>query len=171
MNFENFVATLNLRHFQPSELLVATERDLNTEPPEVLWRNIVPTILILDRLREFLGVPVHLISVYRAPDYNAREDVGGSLFSLHQAFSAADIWVGTAEAPVSPQTIHEVLDVWRDQWFQAPVQIDTAPAGNTPHNPLNVRENNGVREFQFKGGLSQYETFVHIDTRGSNANW
>ena len=77
MNFENFVATLNLRHFQPNELLVATTNEDNEAPPEQMWGNIVPTILILDRLRHFLGVPVHLKSVYRAPAYNARKDVGG----------------------------------------------------------------------------------------------
>lgn len=175
MNFENFVATLNLRHFQPNELLVATTNEDNEAPPEQMWGNIVPTILILDRLRHFLGVPVHLISVYRAPAYNAREDIGGRSLSLHQAFSAADIWAGTSDAPVSPRTLHEILDVWRDQWFQSPVQINTAPvnvpAGQTPHEPLNVRETNEGFEFQFRGGLSRYKTFVHIDTRGINADW
>ena len=175
MNFENFVATLNLQHFQPSELLINTACEGNTQPPRSMWGNIVPTVLILDRLRHFLGVPVHLISVYRAPAYNARKDVGGRPLSLHQAFSAADIWAGTSGAPVSPRTLYEKLYGWRDQWFQSPVQINTAPvnvpAGQTPHEPLNVRETNVGREFQFRGGLNAYETFVHIDTRGINADW
>lgn len=35
------------------------------------------------------------------------------------------------------------------------------------HNRLLRLRNNG----QFKGGLGLYRTFVHIDTRGSNADW
>lgn len=176
MNFENFVAPLNLRHFQPNELMVATENVRNnvrnTEPPQALWGNIVPTILILDRLREFLGVPVHLKSVYRAPTYNATIE-NAAPRSLHQAFAAADIWVGRpTENPVTPRTIYEILRLWRNQWFQSPVQIKTAPVevprGWTPHAPLNVREADGIHEFEFQGGIFRYDNFVHIDTRGIN---
>jgi len=35
------------------------------------------------------------------------------------------------------------------------------------HNRLTRLRNNG----QFKGGLGVYRTFVHIDTRGHNADW
>lgn len=177
MNFENFVSTLNLGHFQPNELMVATENVRNnvrnTEPPQALWGNIVPTILILDRLREFLEVPVHLKSVYRAPDYNATIKKAAPR-SLHQAFAAADIWVGrSTDNRVTPQTISEILRLWRNQWFQSPVPIETAPVevprGWTPHAPLNVREADGIHEFEFQGGIFRYDNFVHIDTRGINA--
>ena len=90
MNFEDFVAELNLSHFKPKELLKHTERDKNERPPDTMWGNIVPTILILDKLREHLEVPIYLTSVYRTPEYNATLRKAARL-SQHQAFAATDI--------------------------------------------------------------------------------
>jgi len=42
--------------------------------------------------------------------------------------------------------------------------------GVTPHEVFKILE--AWRwQGKFKGGLGQYPTFVHIDTRGSNATW
>ena len=97
MTFEEFFERLKLQHFQFRELLRHTEREGNTAPPRSLWNNIVPTILVLDRLREHLGVPIYLTSTYRAPAYNKQKN--GRKRSQHQAFSAVDF---TADA-VAPQ--------------------------------------------------------------------
>jgi uncharacterized protein YcbK (DUF882 family) len=48
----------------------------------------------------------------------------------------------------------------------ADIQCD----GVTPHEVFKVLEAWRVLG-KFKGGLGQYSTFVHIDTRGNNATW
>ncbi len=170
-DFNNFIATLELQHFQANELLIGTGEELNEIPPRNMWGNIVPTILILDRLRADLDVPIHLTSVYRAPAYNHLKK--GRPRSQHQAFSAADF---CAEGVSSERTC-EILRQWQGQWFTSPVAIECnrtrveVPAGNVPYMPLNERENNGGCEFQFNGGIGRYATYVHIDTRGRNGFW
>ena len=170
MTFEEFFARLELQHFKFHELLKHTEREGNTEPPRSLWDNIVPTILVLDKLREHLNVPIYLTSTYRAPAYNKRKN--GRKRSLHQAFSAVDFKADN----VSPQEVSNILKEWRGQWFQSPVPIETrpanVPAGQTPWQPLNTRnEDNSGCTFQFKGGIGTYTTYVHIDTRGISSTW
>ena len=174
MSFENFIAKLNLKYFSYKELLVSTEKSKNTAPPAEMWDNIVPTILILDKLRDFLGVPIYAKSVYRAPAYNATIKNAKKL-SLHQAFAAVDIKIPDLNSKgVSLRTVYELLKLWQDQWFESPIRIDTKQvtieAGSIPHEDLNIRENNGVIEFQFKGYIRCYETHIHIDTRGTNGS-
>lgn len=170
MIFEEFFATLELQHFKFHELLKHTEREGNTEPPRHLWDNIVPTILVLDKLREHLNVPICLTSIYRTPAYNKQKK--GRKRSLHQAFSAADF----KASDVPPQRVSEILKEWRGQWFQSPVRIETrpadVPAGQTHWQPLNTG-NADDRDFtfEFKGGIGTYTTYVHIDTRGMNNTW
>ena len=172
MNFEGFITSLELQYFEPSELLINTENPLNTAPPQELWNNIVPTILILDKLRECLGVPICLSSVYRAPDYNATIE-GAAPQSLHQAFAAADISIPALnDMGVSLTVVYQLLSLWQDRWFESPVAISTipveVPAGVTPHAPLNTHEENGNHTFQFRGYIAYGGTYIHIDTRGIN---
>ena len=171
MTFEEFIENLQLRYFKPHELLVSTEKPGNTKPPREMWGNIVPTLLILDKLRAHLETPIYLCSVYRAPDYNKK--VGGVPCSQHQAFSAVDF----RAKGVSPEEICKVLKEWRGQWFKSHVPIEAertrvrVPSGDVPYTPLNEREDNGQYEFQFKGGIGCYSTYVHVDTRGTNPCW
>lgn len=58
-------------------------------PPAKLWPNIIPTLQILDELRDYLERPVLINNGYRDPAYNAAVD--GSSNSLHMAFSACDV--------------------------------------------------------------------------------
>ena len=173
MSFENFIAGLQLQYFQSSEVLMNTENPRNTQPPPEIWNNIVPTLLILDKLRDCLGLPLHLSSVYRAPPYNER--IGGVPLSQHQGFAAVDIHVpGLAAKDVSLRTVYDFLRLWQDRWFDSPVPIEThpvtVPAGNIPHAPLKTREENGLYSFQFKGYIAYGGTYIHIDTRGINAS-
>ena len=174
MSFENFIAGLKLKYFSYTELLVSTKKPKNTEPPPEMWNNIVPTILILDKLRDCLGIPIHAKSVYRAPAYNATIENAAER-SLHQAFAAVDIKVpALANKGVSLKTVYELLKLWQDRWFESPVCVNTRQviieAGEIPHEDLNIRENNGIYEFQFKGHIRYYGTYIHIDTRGTNGS-
>ncbi len=85
-----------VRHFTWKELLhkggSPLAAELNEDPPAALWPNVAPLVRLLDRFRETIGAPVRLLSVYRAPAYNARLK-GASEKSQHLAFRAADLVV------------------------------------------------------------------------------
>jgi hypothetical protein len=146
-DFALVVAKFGLKHFSAGELLVKGASNgnpehsafgLNTDPPKALWDNIGPTIMLLDRLREKIGAPIHCTSIYRSPPYNAA--IGGAKNSQHMKFNAIDFVV--LKSGTGPEDWAAVLRQWRD-------------AG------------------EFKGGLHAYvqDGFVHVDTRGKNADW
>ena len=116
----------------------------NTEPPRYLWHRFVPTLRVVDDLRDHFGRPVTVTSNYRSPAYNAKcgssnppdpRALAGK-GSQHVRFAAADIQV----RGVSPSRVAEYL--------------------------LGQR-----RETAFIGGVGKYATFVHVDTRPYNATW
>jgi lysozyme family protein len=102
--FEAFVrqAVPTLRHFQPGEFLVKgganAKNGLNEPPPPALWPNVVKLVEVLDELRERLGHPIVLNSVYRGEAYN--RSVGGASGSQHKKFCAGDFRVIGLGRPV-----------------------------------------------------------------------
>jgi len=80
----------------------------NTIPPRILWKNIVPTLRILDDLRDELKAPVVISSTYRAPAYNRA--VRGKKDSRHLLFDAVDFSV----RGVTPARAAAVLIQWRN---------------------------------------------------------
>jgi Peptidase M15 len=95
--FDDFLrrAVPTLRHFQPSEFLIKgganSTNGLNESPPRALWPNVVKVVEVLDELRERLGHPIVLNSVYRGEAYN--KSVGGASGSQHKRFCASDFRV------------------------------------------------------------------------------
>jgi len=81
----------------------------------------------LQKLREDLGVSIHITSAYRCPAHNAA--VGGSANSQHKLGTATDIQVSGMD-PTAVQDACEHFD-----------------------------------------GLGRYDSFTHIDSRGSKARW
>ena len=69
-------------------------RGLNEIPPKSLWPNIIPTLEQADRLREFFGSPLRILSGYRTPELNRA--ISGASGSLHMQFKALDL------SPASP---------------------------------------------------------------------
>jgi len=96
------------RHFKPHEFEHFFERRLNDEPPRELWMNIVPTLRILDDLREVLGAPITLNSTYRALPYN--RSIGSSDGSQHVRFRAVDF----KAAGYTPHEVFQILIQWRN---------------------------------------------------------
>lgn len=144
---EAYIDSLNLRHFKGAELTPYWSRTRkgvsNSCPPEELWPNIAPTLAVLDEVRELAGKAITLSSTYRDPDYNRA--VGGERMSYHMKFMAIDFQGG--KGPLQNAKIVKSL---RGKMF-------TNPATG--------------KRFVFRGGVGTYATFVHVDTRGIDANW
>jgi uncharacterized protein YcbK (DUF882 family) len=109
--FSEWFAAQKFRHFGAREFTSYFTRERkgisNSTPPKRLWKNIVPTLRIVDELRESFGKPCRILSSYRSPDYNRA--VGGAPLSQHKEFTALDI---TFDG-VSPQRVYDRLLEWR----------------------------------------------------------
>jgi uncharacterized protein YcbK (DUF882 family) len=139
MTFEDWFAKQGFRNFSAKEFtdyFAITRRGVtNSAPPEHMWGHIVPTLRVVDDLRDFFGKPITILSSYRSAAYNAA--IGDAApKSMHKQFRALDISVKDK----TPSQVFNQLRTWRDKG-------------------------------KFAGGLGLYPTFVHIDTRGSNATW
>jgi len=110
-SFNDWFAAQGFRHFGALEFTryFARERGSvkNSTPPKRLWKNIVPTLCIVDELRASFGQPCILLSSYRSPEYNRA--VGGAALSQHVQFTALDIRI----QGVSPQRVYDRLLQWR----------------------------------------------------------
>lgn len=82
---------LPIRYFRPHEMFAKGDEhpELWTPPPQSLWLNIVPTVLIAQVIRHEFGYPLKVTSAYRNPDHNRA--VGGVRHSEHLAFRALDL--------------------------------------------------------------------------------
>ena len=145
---EEFIDRLGLRHFNGAEFTPYWSRTRNgvknSVPHESLWPNIIPTLIVLDELRETLGAVITLTSTYRSPAYNAA--IKGEPGSFHMKYRAIDFQCASG----SPSQWAQRLKSFRGRSFTLP-------------------GNGGT--FAFRGGVGLYPTFVHVDTRGTDANW
>jgi hypothetical protein len=174
--FDDFVASLNLKYFNATELLVGRYREGNGPPPLRLWHNIAPTITIVDARREELGSSVKIISAYRTEAYNNNGNAGRAKLSQHQAYTALDI-----QTPGhSVEKVATLLAGWQNtKWFYCPLDFqrkaERVKAGNIPFGELPRKFALGVFGvwFTFRGYIKAYPSkssnFVHIDTRGDLA--
>lgn len=147
VELEHFIDGLGLRWFKGKEFTPYWSRTRgsvrNSIPPEALWPNIVKTLIVVDEMREIIGKPIGVTSSYRSPAYNRA--VGGEPMSYHMQFKALDI-----HSPVGPAILAKTARLLRGKRFDLP--------GN-------------AGSFTFRGGIGTYPTFVHVDTRGYDANW
>jgi Zn-dependent metalloprotease len=150
VRLEQFIDGLGLTYFSGSEFTPYWSRVRNgvsnSVPPQSIWANVVTTLAVLDHLRAELGSTITLISTYRSKAYN--QAVGGAKDSQHFYFRAIDFTckVGT------PSAWAKLLRGYRGRKFRNPQTGD---------------------EFVFRGGIGVYPSsnFVHVDTRGFDADW
>jgi hypothetical protein len=146
---EQFIDGLNLQSFRGSEFRPYWSRVRgsvrNSAPPRSIWNNVVQTLVVLQRFRSEMGAPVRLTSTYRSPRYNRA--VGGVSNSQHVQFRALDFICDRG----TPRDWMQRLREYRGQTFNHPA----------------------IRSFEFRGGIGLYVSsgFVHLDTRGSDADW
>ncbi|HYW51296.1 MAG TPA: D-Ala-D-Ala carboxypeptidase family metallohydrolase [Gemmatimonadaceae bacterium] len=105
----------------------------NDTPPVEIWHRMLPTVAVVELMRERFG-PTVITSAFRTAAYNGA--VAKSKASQHTENCALDFHCATG----SPRE-------WRDA--------------------LAELRANGV----FVGGVGLYAAFVHVDTRGTNADW
>ena len=109
--FKDWFESQGFKHFGAGEFesYFAARRSgvKNSQPPKRIWKNILPTLRIVDDLRASFGKPCRILSSYRSPDYN--RTVGGAARSQHLEFNALDIVFDG----VSPRQVYERLLEWR----------------------------------------------------------
>jgi uncharacterized protein YcbK (DUF882 family) len=116
MNNETFASWFDrqgLKHFKASELewyFTKKRGRVSNKPPAIeLWQNIIPTLRILDRLREETGRAITITSTYRDKPYNRA--IGSGDGSQHVQFRAVDFTV----AGMSPGMVANKLRAMRDR--------------------------------------------------------
>jgi len=139
LRYANYIQDLGLKNVTAYVVLYphfkTRGRHRNSIPPRYMWRNIVPTLRVIDEIASQLKAKVKpFISVYYSPSYNRAvrgRSKSQKLTSRAVKFQFYD---------VEPATVARVARALRD-------------SGN------------------FKGGIGNYKTFTHIDTRGHNVDW
>lgn len=97
--YANYLAGLKLRHVTPEQVIAAHAKRRgsvwNSLPPKSLWKNMKPTLKVVDKVAAELGQPVkEIVSAYRSPAYNAR-CAGAKSRSWHMSNVAVDVTFGT----------------------------------------------------------------------------
>lgn len=127
----------NFKHFKIEEILNAGSTDYKLEDiPEHLHQNIIPTMKVLEALREWYGKPIFLNCTYRSIAHNAR--VGGTRNSLHLVFNAVDFTVSMKSD--LPSLYEQLIKYDNKETFDF-------------LKPKSM-------------GIGRYPTFLHLDTRG-----
>lgn len=100
-------------------------------------------VVVLQRIREHFGKPLHITSGYRTGSYNARPDVNGSKTSQHLLGRAADFWVEGV-------TIAAVAD------YAEKLLPERGGIGRYPKDKAHPKRKTG---------------WVHVDTRPKKSRW
>jgi len=93
--YAGYLSSLRLQRLTPRQVIEAHAKRRgtvwNSLPPSSLWRQMVPTLRVIDRLSLEMEQPVkEIVSAYRSPSYNAR-CAGARSGSWHQANVAVDV--------------------------------------------------------------------------------
>lgn len=137
--YANYILKLNLKNITPRMVIAphfkTRGKVKNSIPPKKMWKQIGPTLKVVDKLSDAIGLPIkEILSAYRSPEYN--KAVRGNRGSYHMTNQAVDV--------VFNKSAWRVAKTARD-----------------------LRDKNKT----FEGGIGTYRGFVHIDTRGKNADW
>jgi hypothetical protein len=138
IQLDKFIENSGIRSFSAGELVK------HNMPPEALYQNIIPTLTILQAIRDFLGRPIKINSCYRDEKYN--QAVGGKKNSLHMQFNAIDF----KPAGFTPRELSDLAE-----------DIDA-----NKFAVMTVWGNKLITLTPDILGVGLYDTFIHIDTRG-----
>lgn len=112
--YADFLASLRLQRLTPRQVIAAHAKRRgsvwNSLPPREMWKQMAPTLKVVDRLSLQLGQPVaEVVSAYRSPAYNAR-CAGASRGSYHQVNVAVDV-----KFPVRASTVAQTARALRSK--------------------------------------------------------
>ena len=105
--FNELLKKEGIKYFSGSEVF-------RMNPPEELWGNVIPTLKVLDKVREHYAKPIKINSSYRSPEYN--KSINGAKDSMHMRFSAIDFSI--------PESLPEVY-----RWIDSLPESDTLGLG------------------------------------------
>jgi uncharacterized protein YcbK (DUF882 family) len=100
-NLKNKLDYYEIKNFTINEITMGRRI-----PVKLLW-NIIPTIRVLQELRNWYSKPIIINSSFRSPSYNKL--VGGSKHSLHLEFNALDF---TIRQRTDLKELFLLLDNW-----------------------------------------------------------
>ena len=140
MNYQEKVVLLQeelnrhgIKHFTSNEVL------RGWDVPEQLLFNIIPTLRILESVRNYFSIPIYVLGGYRDPEYN--KAVKGAKNSLHLIFNAIDFTVGDRRKLQKIHTFLNKLDEGQLMTFRF------------------------LPKFSGNFGIGIYDSFIHLDTR------
>lgn len=140
--YRDWLHTQNLRFGFADELAACclkVRRGVeNDAPPDALWPAILPTVRLVETMRERFG-PTVITSAYRSKAYNRA------------------VYADTGVEPT-------------DSEHSRHTAIDFSCKDGTPLDWRRALLELRIRG-EFAGGIGLYHTFVHVDTRGRNADW
>jgi hypothetical protein len=115
-NYAGYLQSLKLKRLTPGQVIAAHAkvrgRQWNSLPPKSLWKNMAPTLRVVDRIAAELDMPVkEIISAYRTRAYNSRCP-GAATGSWHQANVAVDV-----EFAASPRVVTQVAQRIRNKGY------------------------------------------------------
>ena len=104
-DYAAFLASLRLQRLTPKQVIEAHAKKhgatWNTLPPRAMWRQMAPTLRVVDRVAMELGQPVgEIVSAYRSPSYNATCP-GAKSGSYHQVNVALDVKFASSPSTVA----------------------------------------------------------------------
>ncbi|MGE5680524.1 MAG: D-Ala-D-Ala carboxypeptidase family metallohydrolase [Bacillota bacterium] len=112
--------------------------------PEEYHDNIIPTLCILQKIRNSIRQPIQICSTYRNPEYNKK--AGGAKRSLHLVFNAIDFY----PLGFNSFSLNKLFSQIADGKFDCEINFKGKAVG-VSHKVM---------------GLGLYKRFIHIDTRG-----
>lgn len=112
--YAEYLSALRLQRLTPRQVIEAHAKKRgsvwNSLPPRSLWKQMAPTLKVVDRVAVQLGQPVkEIVSAYRSPAYNAR-CAGARSGSWHQANVAVDV-----KFPVHAATVAQTARTLRSK--------------------------------------------------------
>lgn len=112
LRYANYIKGLRLKNITPKMVLAphfkTRGRTRNSLPPRHMWKNIAPTLRVLDIMSTRMKAPIgELLSIYRSPAYNSA--VRGRSGSIHKQNRAIDVKF----SGVSPRTVSAVARKFR----------------------------------------------------------
>lgn len=142
----------NMNNFLEGRFNYFTQKEIEKGKiiPDELYKNIIPTMYVLDYLRDKIGEPIYINSTYRDPDFNRA--VGGAKNSLHLVFNAVDF---TIKRKTSFQKMFDIKVI-----YNLLKSYDKDGLKNIG-NLLYIKNCFGLGLY-----LRGEKSFIHLDTRG-----